>query len=107
MPNAVIFTVAGSDYKLRVYSSDLRENNTCKLLSGHTSYINDISYDSDNSYLVSASDDNTVKIWTTDDYKLKNTFHLTSPGNYYTSFEVLQKNLILRLLDGFSVFNSI
>ncbi|XP_066252618.1 nucleoporin Nup37 [Euwallacea similis] len=78
VPNQVIFTAAGTDYKIRIFESDLQENNLCKVLTGHTSYINDISFDSENMYLASASDDNTVKIWCCDKFKLKSTFHLTS-----------------------------
>ncbi|XP_028132214.1 nucleoporin Nup37 [Diabrotica virgifera virgifera] len=80
LPNKVIFCVGGNDFKLRVFNSDLGENSTCKVLSGHTSYINDCMYDPENTFLASTSDDNTVKIWSTDDYELKSTFSLTSPG---------------------------
>ncbi|KAJ8964037.1 hypothetical protein NQ314_005177 [Rhamnusium bicolor] len=80
LPNQILFCAGGNDFKLRIYSSDLLENNTCKVLSGHTSYINDSVFDGENNYLASASDDNTVKIWVTDDFKLKSTFNLSSPG---------------------------
>lgn len=50
------------------------------MLSGHTSYINDVTFDTENLYLASASDDNTVKLWYTDGFQLKTTFNLTSPA---------------------------
>lgn len=50
------------------------------MISGHTSYINDITFDPDNVYLASASDDNTVKIWFTEKFNLKTTLNLTSPA---------------------------
>ncbi|KAJ8972533.1 hypothetical protein NQ317_013848 [Molorchus minor] len=80
IPNQILFCTGGNDFKLRIYSSDLLDNNTCKVLHGHTSYINDSMFDSENSYLASTSDDNTVKVWSVEDFKLKLTFHLTSPG---------------------------
>ncbi|XP_057651980.1 nucleoporin Nup37 [Diorhabda carinulata] len=80
LPSKVVFCAGGSDFKIRVFNSDLSENSTCKVLSGHISYINDCMYDPENNYLASTSDDNTVKIWSTDDYVLKSTFSLTSPG---------------------------
>ncbi|XP_023011543.1 nuclear pore complex protein Nup37 [Leptinotarsa decemlineata] len=80
LPNRVIFCVGGNDFKIRIITSDLSESNTCLVIGKHSSYINDTMFDPENNYLASASDDNTVKIWSTDDYKLKSTFNLTSPG---------------------------
>lgn len=31
LPNQVIFCAGGNDFKLRIFSSDLEENNTCKV----------------------------------------------------------------------------
>lgn len=80
LPNQILFATGAADYKIRIFESDLQENNTCRVLSGHTSYINDVTFDSENLYLASASDDNTVKLWYTDGFKIKTTFHLTSPA---------------------------
>ncbi|RZC40989.1 nucleoporin Nup37 [Asbolus verrucosus] len=80
LPNNIIFTAAGSDYRLRVFKSDLRRDNACKVLNGHTSYINDTKFDPDNNFLVSVSDDNTAKLWETEDFKCVATLQLTSPG---------------------------
>ncbi|XP_068908230.1 nucleoporin Nup37 [Tenebrio molitor] len=80
LPNNITFAAAGGDHNLRVFKSDLRGDDVCKVLSGHTSYINDTKFDPDNSFLVSVSDDNTAKLWETDDYKCVATLQLTSPG---------------------------
>ncbi|XP_050301561.1 nucleoporin Nup37 [Anthonomus grandis grandis] len=80
LPNQVIFATGSSDFKLRVYESDLEQNTLCRELSGHVSYINDVTFDPENLYMASASDDNTVKLWFTDGFRLKSTFHLNSPA---------------------------
>nr|AEE62261.1 unknown [Dendroctonus ponderosae] len=80
MPNQVLFATGGIDHQIRVVQSDLQQDNTCEVISGHTSYINDITFDPDNAYLASASDDNTVKIWYTKQFNLKTTLNLTSPA---------------------------
>ncbi|KAB0800098.1 hypothetical protein PPYR_07978 [Photinus pyralis] len=80
LPCNVVFCVAGDDYKIRVFKSDLALDSSTKILSGHSDYINDISYDPEGNYLASVSDDNTVKVWNTDNYKCEATLFLTSPG---------------------------
>lgn len=50
------------------------------MLSGHTSYINDISFDPANNYLASVSDDQTARIWSTDQFDCVATLILTSAG---------------------------
>ncbi|KAG5876269.1 hypothetical protein JTB14_013006 [Gonioctena quinquepunctata] len=80
LPNKAVFCVGGNDFKLRIITSNLADDNTCLVIGKHASYINDTMFDQDNNYLASTSDDNSVKIWSTDDYKMKSTFNLTSPG---------------------------
>ncbi|XP_030763633.1 nucleoporin Nup37 [Sitophilus oryzae] len=80
LPNQIVFATGAADYKIRVYESDMQENNTCRVLSGHTSYINNVAFDSENTYLASASDDNSVKIWNNNEFSLKTTFLLSSPA---------------------------
>ncbi|KAF7284867.1 hypothetical protein GWI33_021508 [Rhynchophorus ferrugineus] len=80
LPNKVVFAAGAADYKVRVFESNMQNDNTCRVLNGHNSYINGVAFDSENIYLASASDDNTVKIWYTDGYKLKATLPLTSPA---------------------------
>ncbi|KAF5285623.1 hypothetical protein FQR65_LT13104 [Abscondita terminalis] len=96
LPQTVIFCSAGSDYKLRIYKSELGKELYCKVffnismlfilimklkvLSGHSSYINEISYDPENNYIASVSDDNTVRIWDIHDFSCIAVLLLTSPG---------------------------
>jgi len=63
MPKNVIFCAAGSDFNLRIYTSDLAENDTVQVLSGHKSYINSIAWDYGGEFLASGSDDHTVALW--------------------------------------------
>ncbi|KAK5643283.1 hypothetical protein RI129_007128 [Pyrocoelia pectoralis] len=78
-PHNVVFCSAGDDYKIRLFKSDLGLHSSTKILSGHSDYINDISYDPESNYLASVSDDNTVKIWDVVNYTCETLF-LTSPG---------------------------
>ncbi|XP_044254902.1 nucleoporin Nup37 [Tribolium madens] len=80
LPNNIIFAVACKDFKVRVFRSDLRGDDVCKVLSDHNSYINDVKFDPDNNFLASVSDDNTAKLWETEDFKCVVTLQLTSPG---------------------------
>nr|XP_008191668.2 PREDICTED: nucleoporin Nup37 [Tribolium castaneum] len=80
LPNNIIFAAACKDYKVRVFRSDLRGSDVCKVLSEHNSYINDVKFDPDNNFLVSVSDDNTAKLWDTTDFQCVVTLQLTSPG---------------------------
>lgn len=77
----MLFCTAADDYKLRIFKSDLSES-TCKVLNAHSSYINDISFDPENNYLASVSDDETAKIWSTDEFDCVATLMLTSAGNF-------------------------
>ncbi|KAK4886425.1 hypothetical protein RN001_002696 [Aquatica leii] len=80
LPQSVIFCSAGVDYKLRIYKSDLGKESYYKVLSGHSSFINEISYDPENNYIASVSDDNTVRIWDVHDYSCVAILLLSSPG---------------------------
>ncbi|CAG9856616.1 unnamed protein product [Phyllotreta striolata] len=79
-PREVLFCAGGADFKLRIFKSDLGETNLCKVLSGHNSYINDCSFDTENQYLASTGDDNTLRIWYKETFELKCTMPLMSPG---------------------------
>lgn len=79
IPNHVIFCAAGSDFLLRVYSSDLQSKDTVQTLSGHKSYINSIAYDFGGQYLASGSDDHTVALWNSrENYKKEATYYFKS-----------------------------
>lgn len=81
VPKIVIFCVAGADFKIRLYNSNLNDVNTYEILEGHKDYINSISYESEGELLASVSDDHTCKLWAVkENQKCISTFHLTSPG---------------------------
>nr|CAH7764685.1 unnamed protein product [Callosobruchus chinensis] len=79
LPHQLHFVAAGNDFKLRLYDSNLNNQNTCKVLIGHSSYINDVNFDPDNKYFASTGDDHAVKVWYADG-TYKTSFDLTSPG---------------------------
>ncbi|XP_060530158.1 nucleoporin Nup37 [Cylas formicarius] len=78
VPNEVLFCSGAADYKIRVFQGDLQDKSVCRVLSGHTSYINDVSFNTENKYLASGSDDNTARVWYVGKYNLKLTLHLSS-----------------------------
>ncbi|XP_022901719.1 nucleoporin Nup37 [Onthophagus taurus] len=80
IPINVQFCTAANDFKIRIFKTNLSDENSCMELTGHESYINDLNYDPTNSYIASVSDDHTVKVWSTEDNKLTAFFNLTSPG---------------------------
>lgn len=80
LPHKAIFATGDTDYKIRVFESDLQDNNVCRVINAHNGYINDLTFDTENCHFASASDDNTVKVWCTEELKLKCLFNLTSPG---------------------------
>jgi len=52
------------------------------VLKGHTDYINSIAYEPEKGDLIlSASDDQTAKLWDLETGLAVHTFHLASPGN--------------------------
>ncbi|CAB0035919.1 unnamed protein product [Trichogramma brassicae] len=63
VPRIVSFCVGGADFKIRLYNSDLSENNIVEVLEGHKDYVNCIAYDPDGEVLASVSDDHTCKLW--------------------------------------------
>lgn len=75
-------TVCGaySDFSLRVYKSDLQENNTVQVLRGHTSYINDVTYDHEGEFFASVSDDHSCRIWNCKQDSQLIIFYLKSAG---------------------------
>nr|CAI5868062.1 unnamed protein product [Callosobruchus analis] len=79
VPHQLLFVAAGNDFKLRLYDSNLNNQNTCKVLVGHSTYINDVNFDPDNNYFASTGDDHAVKVWYADG-TYKASFDLTSPG---------------------------
>ncbi|XP_001606460.1 nucleoporin Nup37 [Nasonia vitripennis] len=105
VPKIVSFCVAGADFKIRLYNSDLSESNIFEVLEGHKDYTNDICYDPDGELLASVSDDHTCKLWAIkEDQKCILTFPLTAPGmtvRWHTEetgkLLVAEKNGIIRM----------
>lgn len=80
IPKVLMLCVAGADYKIRLFSSDMNENTVCEM-EGHKDYINSICYETEGEILASVSDDHTCKLWAVkEDEKSISTFYLTSPG---------------------------
>ncbi|KYN40352.1 Nucleoporin Nup37 [Trachymyrmex septentrionalis] len=81
VPKIVTFCVAGSDFKIRLYNSNLNDVNMFEILEGHKDYMNAISYEPEGELLASVSDDHTCKLWAVkENQKCVSTFYLTSPG---------------------------
>jgi len=80
LPRVLRFCTAGSDGQLRVFSSNLKDDDKLELLKGHTDYVNSISYDPDKGrHIASTSDDHTCRIWGTDGATVA-CFPLGAPG---------------------------
>ncbi|XP_034936638.1 nucleoporin Nup37 [Chelonus insularis] len=81
VPKIVAFCVAGADFKIRLYHSNLNDVNIYEILEGHKDYINAIAYEAEGELVASVSDDHTCKLWAIkEDNKSVSTFYLTSPG---------------------------
>ncbi|KAL1122530.1 hypothetical protein AAG570_002861 [Ranatra chinensis] len=68
IPKCVVLAAATGDFSIQV-------------LTGHTNYVNSISYQPAGEYLASASDDLTCRVWTVEnDYQPYCKFYLQTPG---------------------------
>nr|XP_034176018.1 nucleoporin Nup37 [Osmia lignaria] len=80
VPKVLMFCVAGADFKIRLYSSDMNDDTVCEM-KGHKDYVNSICYETEGEILASVSDDHTCKLWAVkEDEKCISTFYLKSPG---------------------------
>ncbi len=81
------------------------------VLDGHTGHVNSVEYSSDDKYIVSASDDKTICLWSAEDYTLQKTFvghqgrvqyaAISSDGKYIVSYSNEDKAIIFwNILDG-------
>ncbi|XP_067907231.1 nucleoporin Nup37 [Heterodontus francisci] len=97
---------ADADRKLRLLTSDLKENTTWQVIEGHTDYINDLVFDPNTGkQIASVSDDHTCRIWDLDGNQ-KASFLLHSPGmslcwhpEEIYKLMVAEKNGIIRFYD--------
>ncbi|XP_044594563.1 nucleoporin Nup37 isoform X1 [Cotesia glomerata] len=81
VPKIISFGVAGSDFKIRLFTSDLNDKDVFETLEGHKDYINAIAFESEGELLASVSDDHTCKLWAVKETpKLLATLYLKSPG---------------------------
>ncbi|XP_037941627.1 nucleoporin Nup37-like, partial [Teleopsis dalmanni] len=81
IPKTVIFCAAGSDFKLRIFRTDLQNSDTVQDLKGHSNYVNDVNWDTEGEYLASVSDDHSCKIWNVEsNFETVTTFCLSSAG---------------------------
>lgn len=64
-PKCLKFATGGADYNVRIFSSDLADNEGVRVLrGGHSDYVNALAYQpSDGSQIVSGSDDHTIALW--------------------------------------------
>ncbi|CAH1800102.1 unnamed protein product [Owenia fusiformis] len=81
LPRSLKFCTGGSDKKLRIFSSDLKDDDRVKILEGHENYINSVCYEPDTgSQVASVSDDYTCRIWSTEDGHQMAVYPLGAPG---------------------------
>ncbi|XP_031640434.1 nucleoporin Nup37 [Contarinia nasturtii] len=75
------FCTAGADFIVRIFRSNLDDNDTVQEVNRHTSYVNDVAWDLSGKYLASVSDDHSCQIRSqNDDFKSEIIFRLKSPG---------------------------
>ncbi|XP_033113860.1 nucleoporin Nup37-like [Anneissia japonica] len=64
LPRCLRFCTAGSDFRLRLFTSDLKEDNTVQVLDGHSDYINEVGIETlEGDLIASVSDDCTCRTW--------------------------------------------
>lgn len=82
LPKSVKFCTAGADFLIRVYRTNLADNDTVQCLNGHTSYVNDLAWEPNSGkYLASVSDDHSCQIRNQkDEFEIQMIFRLKSPG---------------------------
>lgn len=81
LPKSVKFCTAGADFVVRIYRTNLCDNDTVQIVNRHTSYVNDVAWEPSGRYLASVSDDHSCQIRSQhDDFKSEVVFRLKSPG---------------------------
>uniref|UniRef100_A0A4W3IZQ5 Nucleoporin Nup37 n=1 Tax=Callorhinchus milii TaxID=7868 RepID=A0A4W3IZQ5_CALMI len=106
VPQVLRLCTADADNKLRLLTSDLKDENGWKVIEGHADYINDLVFEpNDGKQIASVSDDHTCRIWDLEGNQ-KASFLLHSPGmsvcwHPEESFKLMvaEKNGIIRFYD--------
>lgn len=81
LPNLVKFCTAGADFVVRIFRSNLDDSDTVQEVNRHTSYVNDVAWESSGKFLASVSDDHSCQIRCQhDEFKSEIVFRLKSPG---------------------------
>ncbi|XP_013381292.1 nucleoporin Nup37 [Lingula anatina] len=64
IPRILRLVTAGGDRILRLFKSDLKNEDAVQLLEGHTDYVNDVVFEPEKGdQLASVSDDHTCRVW--------------------------------------------
>ncbi|XP_072856126.2 nucleoporin Nup37 [Pogona vitticeps] len=106
LPPQIRFCTAAADRKLRLFTSDLQESDTYKVLEGHSDFVNDLVFSPKGGQeIASVSDDHTCRVWDLEG-NLRVYFVLHSPGmsvNWHPEDElklmVAEKNGTIRFYD--------
>ncbi|WAR07947.1 LOW QUALITY PROTEIN: NUP37-like protein, partial [Mya arenaria] len=76
----ILLAVAGSDRRIRVFSTDLKGDDSVQVLEGHTDFVNSLTFDPDSgTQLASVGDDQWCRIWDRDGNQ-QLAFPLGAPG---------------------------
>uniref|UniRef100_A0A1B0D7F6 Uncharacterized protein n=1 Tax=Phlebotomus papatasi TaxID=29031 RepID=A0A1B0D7F6_PHLPP len=81
VPKNVVIAAAGGDFNIRILQSDLEDNTSVRILSGHTNYINSIAWDYEGEFLASVGDDYSCILWDCrNGFEIVTRFFLTAAG---------------------------
>ncbi|XP_071494497.1 nucleoporin Nup37-like [Diadema antillarum] len=106
LPRCLRFCTAGADSKIRVFSSDLKDQDTVQVIKGHKDYVNALTFEPIKGEIIaSVSDDYSCRLWDLDG-RQRMMFPLKSAGmsvcwnqNDPNKLMVAEKNGTLRFYD--------
>ncbi|XP_030844276.1 nucleoporin Nup37 [Strongylocentrotus purpuratus] len=80
LPRCIRFCTAGVDHKIRIFTSDLKDQDTVQVIKGHQDFINSLTFEPvKGEVIASVSDDHTCRLWGLDG-RQKAMFPLKSAG---------------------------